>query len=55
MFISSDKAFHYVGLVYLFNGISTLYGLFNAEIWLISKYMIIIIIIYIWFCLNFIF
>ena len=31
------------GLIYLFNGISTPYGLFNAKIWFISKCLIIII------------
>ena len=28
------------GLGYVFNGISILYGLFNAEIWLIYKYVV---------------
>ena len=35
------------GLFYLFNGISTPYGLFKAEIWFIYKCLIIIITIYI--------
>ena len=36
-----------IGLVYLFNDISTSYGLFNAEILFISKCLIVIVTIYI--------
>ena len=34
-------------LLYLFNGIATCYGLFNAKIWFIFKWLIIIITTYI--------
>ena len=34
------------GLVYFFNAISTPYSLFNAKIWLICQYLIIIITLY---------
>ena len=39
-------------LVYLFNGISTPYGLFNTEIWLICKCFIIVISIHLFDLLN---
>ena len=38
------------GFVYLFNGISKPYGLYNDEILFICKCLIIIMTIYIWFC-----
>ena len=46
--IRHEKKIFWFDLVYLFNGISTPYGLYNTEIWLISQYVTIMIITYIW-------
>ena len=38
-------------MVYLFNGTSTFYEIFNAEIWFIYKYLIMMIIFYLLLCI----
>ena len=35
-----DACVRLVGLIHLSNGISTLYRLFNSEIWLICKFLV---------------